>query len=568
MDLPRLTHVPLDSASRRNSHPHRPSTHSHLVLALGLSAFAAGSPLRSDPCTAISNATWLKPSQANSCLSYFPFNATLRDNIVDVLSKTFHQFHASTKFHLNMPEPYEDITVDILGELQRIKRSTYSLDFELHQDVSKTAKRLADGHANYVNYCYDSLFLTYLPFPLAVLAEPGHEDIQNIYIIPEASEITRKEFEGGALKIWHSALGWNLSDYDGARIVSIGGQDPWHVVEAYAATAGIYQAKSIRQNGFFSSYQLLNYEMGGFARPEWSTHGDSVSLTLVRNGTTTEETYDVPYLSRKEGGARNFTNAKELWANNCRPTKTTNGPPLDRIAQKKEKVAAGAELTSPEDPFSRPARFQRDPIIPQLYRGRPLAVSSLVSDGPQFGIALPENLIPTGNVSSNSDMNWFVLEDGKTAVLRLFSFSGDLADLYQNVLDGIDTVKSKGASRLLIEATNNGGGYVCLASWLRRVLAGPVTGLDLLPGMNTSVRAQELPKKIVDVIVNNKTGLSAEEISGSLYNPTTWKDVNKETLLADNNWLNPSHEVQVNELLIYSHIRRRQLSVPIGSPGN
>ncbi|KAJ1300879.1 hypothetical protein OPQ81_002517 [Rhizoctonia solani] len=520
--------------------------HSHLLLALGLSALVAGSPLRSDPCAVISNTTWLKPSQVNSCLSYFPFNATLRDNIVDVLSKTFDQFHASTKFHLKMPEPYEDTTVDILDELQRIKRSTYSSDFELHQDVSRTVKRLADGHASYLNFCYDSIFLTYLPFPLAVLAEPGHEDVQNIYIVPEASEITRKEFGGGALKIWRSALGRNLSDFDGARIVSIGGQDPWDVVDAYAATAGGYQAKSIRQNSFFSSYQLLNYQMGGFAQPEWPTLGDSISLTLVRNGTTTEETFDVPYLSRKESGAGNFTSAKELWANNCRPTETTNGASLGRIAPKKGKTAAGVELTSPDDPFSRPARFQRDPIMPQLYRGRPLAISSLVSDGPQFEIALPENLIPTGNVSGTGDMNWFVLEDRKTAVLRLFSFSGDLADLYQNVLDGIDAVKSKGAYRLLIDLTNNGGGYVCLAAWLRRVLAGPAPELDLLPGMNTSVRAQELPKKIVDSIVNNRTGLTAEEISGSFYNPTTWRDINNETLPADYNWLDPGLEVKVN----------------------
>ncbi|CAE6493211.1 unnamed protein product [Rhizoctonia solani] len=524
--------------------------YSSLLLAFALSAFVSGSPLhvtRTDPCAIISNTTWLKPSKIHSCLSHFSFNTTLRDNVVDVLSKTFDQFHASTKFHLNMPEPFKDLTIDILGELQRIKQLTYSSDFELHQDISRTVKRLGDGHAGYANYCYDSLFVTYLPFPLAVLAQPGNEDVQNIHIVPEASEIATMVFGRGALKIWHSALGRNLSDFDGARIVSIGGKDPWDVVDAYAAASGSYQSKTTRQNNFFSSYQLQGYRMGDFAESALPIWGDSVSLTLVRNGTSTEETYDVPYLSRKESGTVNFTNAKELWANNCRPTRSTNGQSyVDQVSRKKGKTVTGAEVVSPDDPYSSPARFQRDPIIPQVYRGRRLAVSSLINDGPQLDMTLPEHMIATGNVSGTGDMNWFVLKDRKTAVLRLLSFSGDFPALQQNVLDGIDAVKSAGASRLLIDVTNNGGGIVCLASWLHRVLAGPEPELDFQPGMNGSVRAQELPKKIVDAIVNNRTGLSATELLNSLYKPSEWKNINNKTFPTDYNWLDPGVEVQIN----------------------
>ncbi|CAE7127179.1 unnamed protein product [Rhizoctonia solani] len=264
-----------------------------------------------------------------------------------------------------MPEPFEDVTIDIRGELRRIKQSTYSSDFELHQEISRTVKRLGDGHAGYANYCYDSLFITYLPFPLAVLAQPGNEEFQNIHIVPEASEIAAKEFGGGALKIWHSALGRSLSDFDGARIILINGKNPRDVVDAYAAVSGSYQSKTTRQNGFFSSYQTRGYRMGDFAQSALPIRGDTISLTLVRNGANTEETYDVPYLSRKESGVGSFTNAKELWANNCRATRSTNGAPLiRRISQTKGKATAGAGLASPDDPYSTPARFQRDPIMP------------------------------------------------------------------------------------------------------------------------------------------------------------------------------------------------------------
>ncbi|ELU36525.1 cytochrome P450 domain-containing protein [Rhizoctonia solani AG-1 IA] len=428
-------------------------------------------------------------------------------------------------------QPYKDITIDILGELQRIKQSIYSSDSNTRAySISRTIKRLGDGHAGYNNYCCrdtysnpsivaanlieldDSLFITYLPFPLAVLAQPGNEDIQNIHIVPEASEIVRKEFGGGALNIWHSALGRNLSDFDGARIVSIQGQDPWTTVDAYAAISGGYQSKTTRQNNFFSSYQIPGYRMGDFAQSALPIRGDSLSLTLVRNGSTSGETYNVPYLSRKEREIRNFTNASELWDNNCQAKVSTNGRSLvDRISVAQAKTTftqGGGSPISREDPYSAPARFQSDPIIPRVHRGRRLAVSSLVNDGPQLDITLPEHLVPTGNVSGAGDMHWFVLEDGKT--------------------------------------TNNGGGAICLASWLHRVLAGPEPGLDFQPGMNGSVRARELPRKIVNSITSDRTGLGALELIDSFYTPSEWKDVDNKTFPANYNWLEPGLDIQIN----------------------
>ncbi|CAE6502589.1 unnamed protein product [Rhizoctonia solani] len=181
-----------------------------LVAALSSIALSSGSLLesrQSDPCARIVNQAWSKPSEVNLCLSSFPFNTTLRDNVADILSKTFSQFHTSTNFHLNMPDPFTEVTIDLLGELRRIKTTTYISDFAFHRDISTTFKRLGDSHAGYVNYCYDSLYSTYLPFPLAVLARPGAIDVQNIHIVPEASEVVANEFGDEAVEIWQAALG-------------------------------------------------------------------------------------------------------------------------------------------------------------------------------------------------------------------------------------------------------------------------------------------------------------------------------------------------------------------------
>ncbi|CAE6419408.1 unnamed protein product [Rhizoctonia solani] len=495
----------------------------YYIFALATAALAAGSPLQprqSDPCTAIATKGWYKPSQVLSCIQSFPYNETLRDNIVDVVSKTFN-FHTSVSFHLNMPDPYTDDTVDLQGELRRIGRTKYDSDFNLHQDVSKTVKRLNDGHAGYINYCYDSLFVTYLPFPLAVLARPDALDVQNIHVVPEASTVAAAEFGSDA--------------FNGARIVSINNKDPWAVVDQNAAVTGSYQAKTTRQNAFFSSYQRAtsewSYRLGDFAQWSLPVRGDSVTLRLVRNGTNTEETYTVPYLSRIGSSTVAFTNAKSLWANNCVATTDTNGAAYYNKAQAKTKVVAKT-------------RFQPDPEIAPIINGRRQPISTLVADGPLFDVTLPSRLTPPTPIVGSGALQFYMLDDNKTAVLALGSFSGDFAGVQKGILDGINTVKSKGATRLLVDVTNNGGGYICLAAWLHRVLAGPGPGTEPQPGLDGSVRAQDLAQKITAKIVANNTGVDPDK--QMLYNPLSWRDTKSKRFPANFNWLDPAIKMQIN----------------------
>ncbi|KAG8687366.1 hypothetical protein FRC09_013544 [Ceratobasidium sp. 395] len=529
------------------------------LFVLGLPAMALAISSRAqDPCAQIARQSWMKPSEANACLSYFPFNATLRDNIVDVVSKTFSQFHASTSYHLNMPTPFTDDTVDILGELKRIVGTKYSSDYEVHKDISKQTKRLGDGHAEYLNYCYDSSFETYLPFPIAVLADPNALEVQNIHIVPEASEVCAANFRNGAIDKWQSALGRNLSDFDGARVVSINGQDPWSYIDKLAAQSGGYQARTTRQNGFFASYFARTYRMGDFAKLSLPPESDTVALTLIRNGTTARETYNVPYLSKAGSEASGFSDAKTFWSWNCLPSDTTNGSPYYKLSASKPKMNPRAA----PDPYSRPARFQSDPIRPQVEEGVMLEVSSLIANGPE-NIVLPQRSSPSGSLSSARNMRWYMLDDRETAVLQLSSFSGSLRGLQSKVLDGLTKVKAKGATKLLIDLTNNGGGLVCLASWLHRVLAGPQPGIDIQTGLDGSVRAQELPQKIIARIVANNTRVDPNK--RLFYNPLTRNGINGKPFAANYNWLNPPTDVQVNGVLDKFSQRLGDPCVPLRS---
>jgi len=75
--------------------------------------------------------------------------------------------------------------------LKRIGKQRYTSEFDFHIDLSRTVKRLQDGHTVYQDLCYDSSFLSFLPFPLVAITENGR---QAIHIAPEAFNVSSVEF--------------------------------------------------------------------------------------------------------------------------------------------------------------------------------------------------------------------------------------------------------------------------------------------------------------------------------------------------------------------------------------
>ena len=64
-----------------------------------------------------------------------------------------------------------------------------------------------DGHCVYIDMCYDSLFLTFLPIPLVLLTDEQGE--QAVHIAPEAFDVATAEF-ADEIDVWQNALPGNL----------------------------------------------------------------------------------------------------------------------------------------------------------------------------------------------------------------------------------------------------------------------------------------------------------------------------------------------------------------------
>lgn len=79
-----------------------------------------------DPCAKIAGKPFVAPADARACLNYFPFNETLRQNVLDVVSKVF-DFYTFEDYYLAPVPEFGQPAVNIREELARIERSTYEV---------------------------------------------------------------------------------------------------------------------------------------------------------------------------------------------------------------------------------------------------------------------------------------------------------------------------------------------------------------------------------------------------------------------------------------------------------
>jgi hypothetical protein len=90
-----------------------------------LPAVAIAAPALSDPCTAIAGALFSTPEDSLACLKSFPFNETLQNNVLAVVSRVF-DFYTLEDYYPKSSSPFPS-TIDIREELARISSTSYAV---------------------------------------------------------------------------------------------------------------------------------------------------------------------------------------------------------------------------------------------------------------------------------------------------------------------------------------------------------------------------------------------------------------------------------------------------------
>ena len=79
-----------------------------------------------DPCVKVAGLQFVDPADAISCQKSFPFNETLRQNVLSVVSRVF-DFYTFEDFYLKSPPPFQESTTDIRAEIARINATQYAV---------------------------------------------------------------------------------------------------------------------------------------------------------------------------------------------------------------------------------------------------------------------------------------------------------------------------------------------------------------------------------------------------------------------------------------------------------
>ncbi|KAJ6613551.1 hypothetical protein B0H10DRAFT_2047628 [Mycena sp. CBHHK59/15] len=477
-----------------------------LSLAAVLPLSFAARPSTGDPCAAIAGQTFVLPADALACLKSFPFNETLRQNVLTHNIARVFDFFTFEDYYLNSPPPFQESTINIRAALAKINTTKYATDYDFNKDLYDFTTQLNDGHTRWFPDCYTA-FQNLLPTPVVSLEVNG---LQAVYITPDLVEFV-------------SLLGTSYTDLitidwqrlAGAKVVSIEGQDPYAYVDLIAKTvSGNYLDHGVRVNSVFSSYRLsgsaYSQRFGDLAGPTGVAQ-TSLTFKLVAVNSTKIETVTVPYIASFAGVP--FTDQGSYWNNNCAANADTNGIDFK---------AGGAKFSGSS---VRTRKQPRANIVD-------LSNSSAVGLPPQYQPTLPTVGGAAGVMKS------YILPGNETGVMFIGSFEGDFEGFQTDTVSAISAFQAAGVTKLLIDLTNNGGGFVCLGQFLHQYLAGTDFGY---PGFQSSNRANPLARKIVAADI--ALGLNFDF---SFYTADNWAFFNGTEMSADYDYMVPDVPVVIN----------------------
>ncbi|KAJ3795714.1 hypothetical protein GGU11DRAFT_210774 [Lentinula aff. detonsa] len=472
-------------------------------------AFAAPAP--SDPCAAIAGKLFVLPADVLACERSFPFNETLRQNVLTTVSRVF-DFYTFENWYLDSPPPFQESTNNIRANLTRIKTTQYETDYDFNIDLYDFTTQLNDGHTRWFTNCYTN-WQNILPAPFINVEING---TQGVYIAPDTVDFI--SLIGTNYTDLLDEMGFDWQRLAGAQVTALEGQDPYDYADFVADTvSGNFLDHGVRVNSVFSSYRIsgtdFSQRLGDLAGPT-GVKQTSLEVKLITVNSTTEETVSIPYIAGFLGVA--FTDQASYWENNCAATPDTNGMDLR---------SSGSSRVSTATPRRR------------------LAQGNIIDKSNDSAVGLPPQFIPTAPQIDGSEgvIKNFILPDNQTGVMFVGSFEPDDFDQFQaDTVAAISAFQSAGISRLLVDLTNNGGGFVCLGQFLFQYLAGSKIGY---PGFVSTNRANPLAQKIIaaDIALGNDDTIT-------FYSADNWAFLNDTEMPESYNYIDPSLPFTVNSV--------------------
>ncbi|KAG0286268.1 hypothetical protein BGZ97_007506 [Linnemannia gamsii] len=433
---------------------------------------AAPKPKPQDPCAELAKqGTYSNPQLTydvvKRCFNNHKFNPDVAAKVLSSLENTLGNFFVfidqakvgPTKVANN---PLDTKPVDVLKELDAIRKKKWANDYEFQLAVTRLAASFNDGHVNYRNFCYMTAKFTQ-PISLYAPVVNGKQDIRVYYV---------------DTTIGKKGLPKNPSSLVDCVVQTIDGQPALKAIQDFTdRVSAVSKDPGVRLNDALAStswYEEWYSSPGGFANRYELPASDSVKYTIqCPKGPV--QTLTVPWVIRPSDYYEysTFTDTKSYWEVQCQNSAAYyNGHSNSRSSS--PSTAAGRILSAD----AKKGASETAPALTTFReRGRITQPKPGQSNGrngePKTPAVISQaKLVATSRTSAFYRLTGSKVKDACVAVIATEDTEEHEydSDEYLNFAKGLQKLQSQGCTKLILDMTNNGGGLIDFAYYINRLL--------------------------------------------------------------------------------------------------
>eukprot|EP00010_Vexillifera_abyssalis_P008541 CAMPEP_0201545506 /NCGR_PEP_ID=MMETSP0173_2-20130828/2002_1 /ASSEMBLY_ACC=CAM_ASM_000268 /TAXON_ID=218659 /ORGANISM="Vexillifera sp., Strain DIVA3 564/2" /LENGTH=619 /DNA_ID=CAMNT_0047953921 /DNA_START=154 /DNA_END=2013 /DNA_ORIENTATION=- len=416
-----------------------------------------------------------------NCFHSIPFNTTIRDQTLDVLSKAYELY---TFLDIATQPPNIDHfypAVDLLSDFKKMRNQSFTDDFAFQYQLAKIFQQLHDAHTNYYLPQSYSSFAFYQPFNLIAYVNNNNEHVVSVsqWFISQVQSYYQNEF------------GIDVEQFVGAQIVEINGNPAIQELKEYSSKhVGLAKDPSVRFNialCLVGPYPDFYFGSEGpwlglyTSRPSHfmpAPQEQSISYKVrFTNGTIKTFTFDWVGVS-----SRSYENMEDYHSAYLNPHPYQSQPILE--------LEKEASLTS---------RVQHHPIDLRVVRL-----------GKNFVDFTPDQtIIPIVNTTKGGAGAYQVGSDTLVWYMNTFE-PEDYFTFQATAIDAFVWAQLNNLHQLIIDNTANGGGDICLGRQMLKWIESDHTNFG-----PTDMPSSPLARNLTETAV--KFDITETEWSPSFY---------------------------------------------------
>ncbi|KAI8821275.1 uncharacterized protein EV422DRAFT_578156 [Fimicolochytrium jonesii] len=460
-----------------------------LTAFLALAASATAAPSKPQDACAVNAAVgfngttggWFPYKSAVGCLNTFPINKDIQKSTTETVRRAIDGWYAFTDMASVASKidggVWDLKDVDLRKSLKAISTKNYKHEKDFHDDLTFLLRQLGDAHTGYRSLCFHSAYSYYQPwgFDVIVDSKSGKQYVR-------LAENPAPAAAAGAL--WENvkkAAGYDPAKYSGWTVKKIDGDDAISYIKKFSDT----QVGTVKDRGtrFNVAVQRVTVLQTGAIRKTFGAVTVSSSMEAPAKGSRKYTlvspegktvTIDAPWFARHGALAKPYTDAKSFYTNNClvapetsltrRDTDSDTGVILNDLDFRSgdNVLENAAPINSALKPFPNTTENAFGNGYPKLLKAGEFGsyhlldaetgvqtlptFSSDPADGP-FGPTAQKCLASLNDPEATANIG-----TGGPAGPNFYCF-------IKEIHAGLTLLKKAGAKKVILDWTNNGGGW-------------------------------------------------------------------------------------------------------------